>query len=163
MDYRKSSVALCFKDEHEHIEFTIEYEHTTTGKAKFVLDFLKVLRVYEPVCLTIEHPIITGKHFTSDRIMFNVFHMITLALGLYQLHTGDAVLLNDILPSVWKKAILGNGRADKAASKAYTGMSDDNIADAMIMAEYGLIELQKIALADGDVLSFEQIKQQEEA
>ncbi len=44
----------------------------------------------------------------------------------------------EVLPSAWKKAVLGNGKASKADSKARWGHDDDNQADARGILEYAI-------------------------
>ena len=44
-----------------------------------------------------------------------------------------------MLRSAWKKAVLGNGKASKADSKARWGHDDDNQADARGILEYTLM------------------------
>lgn len=45
----------------------------------------------------------------------------------------------EVLPSAWKKAVLGNGKASKADSMARWGLQDDNQADARGILEYALM------------------------
>ena len=45
----------------------------------------------------------------------------------------------EVLPSAWKKAVLGNGKASKAESMARWGLEDDNQADARGILEYALM------------------------
>ena len=44
----------------------------------------------------------------------------------------------EVLRSAWKKAVLGNGKASKADSKARWGHDDDNQADARGILEYAI-------------------------
>lgn len=54
----------------------------------------------------------------------------------------------EVLPSAWKKAVLGSGKATKEDSKARWCMDDDNIADSRCILEYALLQKQKEAKTD---------------
>ena len=138
IDYKKNMVSVATIDDTNRHAINLYYEHDMEGKAEFVTRLKNLIIVLDPEVIAIERALIYG-FARSDRTMVEVHQIIEMACGMAAQEIGELIEVISVMPTQWKKKILGSGKADKKASILHTGYDDHNLADAMCLAEYAKI------------------------
>ena len=137
LDFSSKALHLAVRKEDSEIEYVIFRAKGNLVDDR-VYDLYRQLREYlwqlnEHRVLVICEGLFASNH--NPQAVAALTKMWTLIMAASR-DTGCQ--FQEVLPSAWKKAVLGSGKATKEDSKARWCLDDDNIADSRGILEYAL-------------------------
>lgn len=137
LDYSSKALHLAIRSEDNEIEY-VTFRADGDSVDERVYDLYCQLKEY--LCQLNEHRVLVMCEglFASSRNPQATAALTKMWALIMAASRDTGCEFQEVLPSAWKMAILGSGKASKEDSKARWNMDDDNQADARSILEYAL-------------------------
>ncbi len=138
LDFSTKALHLAVRKEDSDIEYVI-FRAEGDQVDDRVYDLYRQLREFIRGLKNVEAKVVCEGLIASSRNPQATTALTKMWTLIMAASRDNGCQFQEVLPSAWKKAVLGNGKASKVDSKARWGLKDDNQADARGILEYALM------------------------